>query len=316
MRSTLVFPLFVCGLAWCLPVRAELRTLPPGDVTPEQQRLLDEIVSSPDYFTPAMRLKTQANQGVLRKLEELAVSKEKELRTRAAYAMVVIASRETLAAAVRVALTDKETAVRESVAMGLLSPDVSKVMAEAGLLDECRKGLGDKKLEVQLAFAVILQVNGDKSGISVLEKGLKHRDHHWQETSAEALAALDDDSGAPILIKMLSYDDKSHPLLKANRELRTDREAWTRLLETVNDERVRVCGLLGKLSYQKAIPVLEKLSRSSPSRVAEAAKEAIARIRPTQESGIPNREAGGDISSPIRAATPRSQGGDSSTHSS
>ncbi|MGE3166248.1 MAG: HEAT repeat domain-containing protein [Planctomycetota bacterium] len=257
---------------------AGLRPLPPGDLTPAQQRSLDDLVASPDYFSPAMRLREQANEGVFHALEALSTNKDKEVRGRAGYALVLIASKETLGAAIRIALTDKEVRVRETIATGLMSREIAELMTEAGLLEECKKGLADKKLEVRLAFALILQINHDPSGIAVLEKGLAHRDHHWQETSAEALAELGNDAGGAILIKMLNYDDKNHPLIRANPEARADQAALASLLETINDERVRVCGHLAKLRHRQALPVLEKLTRSQVARVAEAAKVAIEAI--------------------------------------
>ena len=271
--------LSLCFLAPHCAHAQELKPLPTGDVDPDQERWLEKLATAADYYSPAMRLQKSANSGVFAKLNELASDKSKKKRARAGFALSLIPTKETLNRCLELALNDKDAGVRTQVAGSLLANDNPVLLKKAELLDELKKGLEDRKQDVQLTFALILGRNQDASGIDVLKRGLHHSYHHWQETSAEALAELGDDAGALVLIKMLKYTDKNHPFLKANADLRKDEEAWRDLLNTVNEERVRVCGHLGRLRCEKGLPVLEKLTTAKDANVAKAATHAIALIK-------------------------------------
>ena len=272
-----------------LPARqlhaGELKKLPDAPLSDAQRNLLDQLRNTPppNWMQAAHRLSSDANRSVLEELIKLAGDGEEDLRARAGFVLVDIKAKESLEQAVAIALTDRSASVRARIAAGLLSGETPDLLEEAGLIEAVTKGLEDRNKDVRFSFAMILAAVGDRSGIPVLRKMLTHSDHHRRESAAEALAGLGDDSGINVLIKMLSYTDKNHPFLKANKELKKNAASWKNILQTVREERMRVCGHLGRLKNRKALKVLEKWAASDDADVSAAARKAADEIEAAQE---------------------------------
>ncbi len=271
--------LLACAALLQSPDSGELKETPSGSLSTQQSSWLEQLRTAPppEWMTAAESLATKANSAVIEELVALTRQKQEELRARAGFVLAKARSKESLTAAVQLALTDKSVEVRKTVASYLLS-DAAGLLTKAGLLEETRKGLADKNEDVRFAFAMILAKSGDKDATPILKAMLKHSDHHRREAAAESLAELGDDSGAAVLIKMLEYTEKNHPLLIANGEMKKDKNSWDRLLKLIDEERIRVCGHVAKLKITKAKSALEKLSASPNAPVAEAARTALAAL--------------------------------------
>jgi HEAT repeat protein len=262
------------------PAGADLRVLPAGSLSTQQGQLLERLKTEPlpQWLSTADLLASKANTGVASALMDLADESSEEVRRRAGFVLAKLGTLETLGAALALALEDESAEVREFVASALYAGGVPAQLGKAKLIERVKEGLTDKDEDARFTFAMILARVGDPAGKPVLKKLLAHKDHHRRESAAEALAELGDDSGAAVLVKMLEYTDKNHPLLVANKESMQDPEARAGLLEMVNDERVRVCGHVGKLKVERARRALQKLSTSENAAVAEAASKALAAL--------------------------------------
>jgi HEAT repeat protein len=277
------------GLLLFLPGRQlhaeELKSLPDGPLTDLQRSQLEQLKSSPPpvWMQAARRLALQANTSLLEELIELAKEKKEDLRARAGFVLVNIKAKESLEQALELALTDRSAAVRAKVSAGLATEGIPGLLEESGLIEAVKRGLADRNKDVRFSFAMTLAAAGDGTGIPVLKKMLTHSDHHRRESAAEALARLGDDSGINVLIKMLSYTDRNHPFLKANKELKKNTATWKNILQSVREERIRVCGHLGRLKNKKALKVLEKWAASEDTEVSAAARKAADDIETAQE---------------------------------
>lgn len=287
MKRTIVCSaLLLIGLF--LPASAqELKKLDTGPLTNLQRSLLEQLktVPPPQWMMTARKLADKPSASVLTELEKLANDDQEETRKRACYTLIKMKTKESLERAVKTALSDKSPSLRITVSSYLSSEDTPDLLNKANLMVESKKGLSDRKQEVRFAFALILAKAGDKAAVPTLKKMLSNRDHHHRQSAAESLAELGDDSGVKILIKMLSYTDKNHPFLKANKSMKKDASAWDSLLRIVREERLRICGLLGRLKAEKALPVLRKLAGSKDPEISKAARKSIEDIESTEDSG-------------------------------
>lgn len=256
----------------------KLREIPRQSMTSRQKALLGQLQSdpAPQWMIAAESLAKSPNSELVEKLSALGKSPNADHRRRAALVLSKIPSKASLGPALAVAVGDPDPKVRQDVALYLNADGTPSLLSEAKLLEPARKGLEDKIKEVRYAFALILSKVGDKAAIPTLKSMLKKRDHHIKESAAEGLAELGDDSGARVLIKMIRYTDRNHPFLVANKEVKREPKSWARLLETVDQERIRVCGHLEKLKCTKAKKALEKLRDRARPAVKEAAMKALA----------------------------------------
>lgn len=267
-------------LAAVSPLAAQkLVDLADTPVTKRQEALLGRLVAvpAPGQFDVANQLATKPSRPLVERLTSLSRGEKAEQRIRAALVLGKIPARSALERVVSLAVGDTDESVRVAAVGMLLADGVAGLVKEAGLADSMHGGLEDSSLDVRFGVALVLARTGDEAAAPVLKKGLKDRDHHRREEAAEALALLGDASGVGVLIKMIRYTDRTHPALKANRELEGT-EAWKRLVASVHEERIRVCGHLARLKAKRALSALKKLVRAKDARVAAAAKKAVAAI--------------------------------------
>ena len=265
---------------------ATLKTLPVGPLSDFQKKQLIELKTAapPLWMNAAQRLTSGANSAVLEGLIELSKDKNDDLRARAGFVLAKIPAKEALAQALDLARCDKSTDLRLTVASYLMAAGIPELLEEAELIDAVKKGLEDKRKDVQFCFAMILAAIGDRSGEKILEKMLSHSDHHRRESAAEALAALGNDAGINVLFNMLTYTDKNHPFLKANKAMKKNEETWKDLLRKVDEERIRVCAHMARLKNEKGLKVLQKWAASDDAEIAKAAGDAIVAIKEAQSS--------------------------------
>ncbi|MFN0058691.1 MAG: HEAT repeat domain-containing protein [Planctomycetota bacterium] len=284
-------------LALSLPQIASagtLKELAAGPLSAQQTQWLASLKSAPmpEWMGAAENLATKANTSVLAELVKLSQEKSDDLRIRAGRVLIKIRAKQSLAVAMQLALADKSTEVRKAVATDLCADGVADLLKPADLLAEAKQGIADKIDDVRFAFAMILAKNGDAAATPTLKEMLKHSDHHRRESAAESLAELGDDSGGAILIKMLEYTEKNHPLLVANKDVKKDEASWNNLLRIVDAERIRLCGHIGKLKLKKAKGALEKLAAAKNPKVAEAAQHALNALAESAQSVVGNSSAG------------------------
>jgi HEAT repeat protein len=235
------------------------RAMVPGALTAEQRADLDGLAKVDDlaFLQARQRLAASMSEAVLARLGEIAASSDPAARARAGDVMVKMGTEASVDAAVALGLGDASDKVRTQVASSLSG--IAGLVATQGWQEKLRPGLEHKDRTVRALFSLALGRAGDATAIPVLRRdALTHADHHVRESAAETLAELGDDGGLDLLLKMAR---------------RTKHPAGDDAILLA--ERIRVCGLLGKLGNEKAVTTLKTIARSRDESLADAAKQAL-----------------------------------------
>lgn len=205
------------------------------------------------------RLADTMSRAVKDRLLELARDKKPELRARAVETLLLMGTAEALQAGLDLALGDADASVRHRGGSALFH--VLGALRADGLADSVARGLLDRDARVKATCALVLGHLKDERARDALKVCLKSGDHHLRESAAEALAELGDDAGVGVLLAMLTR--AKHPTGDPRIAL---------------DEKIRVCGLLGRLKARRAVDALRKAARAEESELAAAAQRALDEI--------------------------------------
>lgn len=254
-----------------------IRTLPAGPVAPEAQALLDTLVTAKKDEWRALLdpLAQQATSGVLDALVKLTVDAKKESRARAIDALARLRTRESVTAATRAVLAEKESATRRAAASLLFS--VVELFRRCEAVESVAAGLADKDAGVRVVFAQLSPADCADALPVLRVDGLKSSDHHVRESCALELGRRGDAAGETILAAILART-------KLTGVADDDPALATRLMV---EEQVAVCEVFGKLATAGAKAALEKATRSPHAAVQEAAKRALATAATKESAGPP-----------------------------
>jgi HEAT repeat protein len=246
-----------------------------GPLSAEATRALERLESGEELAYPELfQLTERCNAEAAAKLERLAASDKRAVRQRAAQALAMAATPETVKAALEAALAAGDAAVLREVGSLVGHGAALAAVEEAGATGLLEKGMASKDQKARFGFAWAAARIGSDDALPVLATFLTDRDHHTRESAAMALAERGDDSGAKILIEIAKR--KRAPAEAANRD--ADDETKALVARAVMRERVRACELLGRLKCEAAAASLRALLRSKEPELAAAAERALAQI--------------------------------------
>lgn len=246
---------------------AETALIPALAEPPDPPEFLAALASVKDPKNDAWRqaaeqLGRRPTQAVLDALTALTADTKKDLRSRAITALTLLRTRESVVAAAKAVLEEKDAALRRETSNVLYT--VWEIFRRAPVGELVARGLADKDREVRITFATLAPLN-DPAAIPVLKAdGLKHSDHHTRESAAVELGLRGDGAGESILLGMLS-----RPKLPGI----DDAALMERLMIR---EKVRICSILGKLKTAAGKAALRKAAKSGPDAVRRAAEAALA----------------------------------------
>jgi HEAT repeat protein len=217
-----------------------------------------------DWLGAASQLGEKPTRSLHDALVKLSAGKSKEIRGRAMFALANLRTKESVVAATKALLAEKDAATRRTAASAIGS--VREIfMRSDGASESLLAGMKDADPTVRFIFASMSPPDTE-GAIEILKKdGLGNGDHHVREDAAFELGKRGDASGESILIDVLTR--KSIP------GIQTDAETMKRVMIR---EQIAVCEILGKLGTPGAKAALKRAASSGLEPVRKAAEEALA----------------------------------------
>lgn len=272
---------------WSAVVDGRRTTLRPGEIAAvvddegRETATIPELADAPDaapvqaalarladpknemWFPDAELLGARPTKSLHDALVALTVHADPKLRRRGVVALARLRTKESVAAAAKAVVAEKDTAARRDGATALFA--AREILGRADAAETIRAGLADKDAAVRLGFA-FLAPPGDERAVAVLKaSGLADADHHVRESAATELARRGDGAGERILVDMLAR--KRMPGVDPG-----DAALGERLLVR---EQVEICTLLAKLKSARGKAALESARKSPFEKVRAAAEKAL-----------------------------------------
>jgi HEAT repeat protein len=234
---------------------------------PAREQTLAALASVRDakdesWRVAAERLSTPPTRAAHDELVRMTTSDSKDARQRGIAALALLRTKESVVAAAEAVLKEKDATVRRAAASSLFA--AWEVFRRAPTQDLVKLGLADKDAAVRFDFAMLSPLDCADAVPVLKADGLKNGDHHVRESAAMELGRRGDASGEAILVSMLQ-----RPRIPGV----DDPEMAEKM--TVQ-EKVQVCGILGRLRTAAAKAALKKASASGPEAVRKAAAAALA----------------------------------------
>jgi hypothetical protein len=256
--------------------------LPDTPIMAAQKALLERLRAQRTLPPPDLeKLTAEAGRPLHDRLVALARDEDASIRAAAASALARVGAQHSAYEALRVALGDESADVRRATAVALATERAVAALKYVQRPDALGDALRSEDRVLRFHLGWLAGRLGDRRAIPALRPFVKDRDHHRRESAAVILAELGDDAGVRVLIGMLRR--RESPAVKANAD--APRSVRETLIAADRRERIRVCGLLGKLGARSAKPVLRKLASGDDEELARAAQEALERLEKPVEDG-------------------------------
>ncbi len=241
--------------------------IPPLAPTPDTAETTAMLASLGDpknkeWELSAEQLGQRPTRSVFDALVALGTDGRKDLRLRAITALARLHTKESAVAAANAVLAEKDPGTRRVAASVLFS--VGEILKRSDADAILAKGIADKDAEIRIPFAILSKPDDLAANAVLRNDGLKHSDHHVREMAAEELGERGDPAGENVLLAMLA-----RPRVPG---LEGDKAFLERMMI---EERVRICGALGKLSTATAKSALQKATTSPFEAVRKAATVAL-----------------------------------------
>ncbi len=245
-----------------------------GPVTAPAQALLARLQAGGLQLPELVQLTDNCTSALLDELKKLAAAKAPAVRSQAARALALAATKESVRIALDAALADGSGALLREVAPALTTGACLGALAEVDAVADVEKGLTSKDRVARFSCAWVAAKLGSTTALPVLATFVGDADHHVREAAATCLGECGDAAGAKLLITMCKRERS--PAMEANR----DADAATKELvaQGARRERMHCCELLGRLRHAPAAPVLTTLAKHKDTGIAEAAQAALKQI--------------------------------------
>lgn len=239
-------------------------TLSKDPITPEAKAVLASLRDTRNaaWREALSRLAAQPSQAVLDDLVALAAERKKELRSRAIEALVGLRTKESVLAAAKAILGEKDRSLHRSAASRLFA--VQEIFKRSDRGELVRAGIGDRDRTVRYVFAMLSPPDMEKANAVLRKESLKDRDHHVRESAAMELGLRGDRSGERVLIRMLAR--KKLPGFHDDEKL---------MIRYLIREQVAICKILGRFGTDAAKAALQKATSSPHASVSGAARAAL-----------------------------------------
>jgi hypothetical protein len=213
----------------------------------------------------APSLAKRPTRGIHDALVALTTDKSRETRARAIGTLTQLHTKESVTAATKAVLAEKDTTARRRGALLLFS--VQEIFQRSDAAASVEAGIAHSDPTVRYVFAMLSPPDLEAANAILRNEALKSSDHHVRESAALELGQRGDAAGTSVLIGMLGRT--SLPGFEARDPL------GERLMI---EEQVEVCAVLGKLGGDGAKAALGKAASSRFEPVKAAARKALETI--------------------------------------